>query len=272
MKTNYFFTPFLLLLLLLASCDLFNSLDEVPDWYPSTWTILDNEMDKFDSVFTSFSASFNLDELVFNYTDSLCSHIDYLCSRDIVQMYSPETSNDPIADFESNFRTFLDDWWRLISIEEFEIKEMNSSLNGNTNRLSSRIIPKSTYKYPLNSPDFELGRLQITTNENGYMETIWSNLVPQLPVPDKALIGRVEVKDMLDGYEYRINKWLSIEDVILSKDDIESSELQVLIIRDNEETYIKYLLIWSIKVEDGNIYVDAMTGEILGYQQTTIYG
>lgn len=271
MKSRFFPLVLLFLAFITVGC-IFTPLGEVPDWYPSTWTIADSQIDEFDSVYTSFSENFNLNELVFNYTDSLCSHIDYLCSRDIVQMFSPETSNDPVEDFDRNLKSFLDEWWRLVSIEEFKIKEINSSLHENTGRINSRIIPKSTYKYPLNSPDFELGRLQITTDENGYMETIWSNLVPQLPVPDNPNINLIEVKDIVNGYEYRINKWLSMDDVILSKSDIESSELQVLLLRDNDETYIKYLLIWSLRVQDGNIYVDAMTGEILGYQQTTIYG
>lgn len=269
---KYRYLIFIAIVIFLTSCDLFNVEKTVPEWYPSTWTYSDSDMDEFDSVFADFSAHFNLDEIVFNYTDSLCSHIEHLCSRDIVQLCSNETSENPIADFETNFKLFLEDWWRLISVDEFEIKEMNSSLNVRTNRISSRIIPKSTYKYPLNSPDFELGRLQVELDENGFMEVLWSNLVPQLPVPSNPIIGNLEVKNIAEGFEFRINKWPFMEDVILSKEDIESTELQVLIIRNSEETSIKYLLIWSLRVEDGNIYIDAMTGEILGYQQTTIYG
>lgn len=262
-----------LVFLSILSCDLFDpGSSDIPDWYPSTWTLSDSKMDEFDSVFTDFSTHFNLDEIVFNYTDSLCSHIEHLCSRDIIQLCSHETSSDPLNEFETNFRIFLDNWWRLISIEEFEIKEFRSSLIVTSNRIRARIIPKSTYKYPLNSPDFELGRLQVELDENGYMEVLWSNLVPQLPVPGNPIIDKAEAKDIVDGYEFKINKWPFIEDVTLSKEDIKSSELQVLIIRDAEETNIKYLLIWSLRVEDGDIYVDAMTGEILGYHQTTIYG
>lgn len=260
------------LFLFLISCDLFDPEgNNVPEWYPSTWTYDQSEMEEFNITYSDFLQTFQVNQVLYAHFDTLCSHIFSYCSRDITLLCTEENENDRIAEFEQNFLSFFSDWWRLFSAESLSVDEIAASIHNGT--LSARIYPKSNYLHPLESPEFDLGRIQIGVDNEGYLETLWSSLIPQLPIPDRSSVSLNDAKDILEGYTYTINAWLYQLDVTLTREDLSSSRL-ISYIENNSQNrfgYIKYRLAWKFQVKDGNVYVDAMTGEILAYKQTTIY-
>lgn len=260
------------LLLFLISCNLFNSeSNNVPEWYPSTWTYDQSKMEEFSNTYSDFLQTFHVNQILYEHFDTLCSHIFSYGSRDITLLCTEENETERIAEFEQNFLIFYKDWWRLFSAESLRVDEIDASIHNGA--LSARIYPKSNYLNPLESPEFDLGRIQIGVDNEGYLETLWSSLIPHLPVPDHASVSLNDAKDILEGYSFTIDAFLYQLDVTLSREDLSSSGL-ITYIENNSQNrfgYIKYRLVWSFRVQDGNVYVDALTGEILGYRQTTIY-
>lgn len=275
MKTKHFFLSSFLLLVFLSSCQLFPPTDpqEVPEWYPSTWTFSQSKMNNFNDIYSEFLQSYNVDHVLYAHFDSLCSHIFSYCSRDITLLCTSETESDKIDEFETNFSIFFNDWWQLFSVDSLDIDYITTSVNEISGYLSADIYLKNTYKYPLESRKFDLGRIQIGVDSSGYLETLWSTVIPQLPIPENPIVGLSEAKDILVDYTYTIYAYLYNEVVTLTREDLGTSTLISYIENNsqNRDGYIKYRLARRFEVKDGFVYIDAITGEILGFKQTTIY-
>ena len=269
---------YLIILVLLAyflsSCNLLDpNSNEVPEWYPSTWTFSQSEMDEYNNVYSEFLQSYDIDYVLYAHVDTLCSHLFSYCSRDITLLCTSDTESEKIAEFETNFPVFFEDWWRLFSADSFDIDYITTSISERTGYLSADVYPKNTYKFPFESRKFDLGRLQIGVDSEGYLESLWSTVIPQLPIPEDPVVGLSEAKDILEGYNYTINAWIENIEVTLTREDFKTSEL-ISYIENNSQNnygYIKYRLTWRFEVRDGCVYIDAMTGEILRFKQTTIY-
>jgi len=264
---------FVLLALFLSSCNLLDPNDEVPGWYPSTWTFSQSNMNNFTDVYSDFLQSYNIDHVLYEHFDSLCSHIFSYCSRDITLLCSTETESEKIDEFETSFSIFFDNWWQLFSVDSLDIDYITASVSERTGNLSADVYLENTYKYPLESRKFDLGRIQIGVDNEGYLETLWSTVIPQLPIPENPVVGLSEAKDILVGYTYTIYAWLYNIEVTLTREELGKSDLITYIENNSQNRFgnIKYRLAWKFEVTDGNVYVDAMTGEILRFKQTTIY-
>ncbi len=261
------------LFLFLISCDLFDPEgNNVPEWYPSTWTYSESEMSEFSSRYSVFVNSYNVSDARID-IDTLGAHLFDFFYRNVTQLCTFNTGVEQELEFDTELKSFFNQWWRIFSAEQFEIDSSHISISSRNGDVSGRFYPKNNYNYPLNDPLWDLGQLRAKVDSNGYLFDLWSTLIPQLPIPDEPIIDINEAKYIIDGYTFTLNAWPQIIEHTLSLDDIESSEMVVYIENNSQNRfgYIKYRLVWRFRVQDGYICVDAITGENLEFHQTTIY-
>lgn len=262
---------FIASVILLTSCNLFNIEDTIPRWYPSTRTYSNWEMIEFNSKYNRFINTFDIsDERV--YIDSLCAHMKSFQIDDGIILCDFTNAVDSVEEFKSKILSFYDDWWRLFSSDKFTIDSTRISIF-DSGAISGSFYIKNSYDHLFNDPRWELGSLRATVDNTGRLYYLRSSLVPQLRIPDHPLISETDAIDILEGYEYTIYAWLYNYTVTLSREDLDKSNLTVYVqesTQDDEE-YLEYRLAWRFECQYANVYVDAMTGEIIGHEVTVIF-
>jgi hypothetical protein len=187
--------------------------------------------------------------------------------------FSDSTDDYPI--FIAAVDSFLNEWYRLFSVESFEIDTFEYSENDNGNH-GAGIYINNSYQYPLYKSKRALGQMGIRLNGSGEMSYLGSTLIPQLPVPGDIIISLAEAKNNLNGYQYTVYSWSGAEERIFSLGSIEETALEVFI---NLETDVygkmidaAYYLAWRITSFDGDFFVDSQTGEVIKFIQGWISG
>ncbi len=257
--------------ILFLSCNIGSNddeLNEVPDWYPSHFTLQLFQFQEYDSVANLFSNQFNLD-LEYLSIDSSYGHIYKLYSPDIkICTFSDSTDDYPI--FIAAVDSFLNEWYRMFSIEPFEIDTYEYSETDNGYH-GAGIYIKYSYQYPLYRSKRALGQIGIRLNIFGEIIYLRSTLIPELPVPDNIIISLAEAKNNLNGYQYTVYSWSGAEERIFLLDSIEETALEVFINRKTDAQGIiidaVYYLAWRITSFDGDFFVDSQTGEVIGFIQ-----
>lgn len=263
-----FYVSFLILFL---SCNISNNddeLNEVPDWYPSHLVLQPYQFQEYDSVANLFSNQFNLD-LEYLSIDSSYGHIYKLYPPSEINICTFSDSTDDYSIFIETVDSFLNKWYRLLSIEPFEIDTFEYTENDNGNHRAGIYI-KNSYQYPLYKSKRALGQMGIRLNGSGELTFLGSTLIPQLPVPGNIIISLAEAKNNLNGYQYTVYSWSGAEERIFSLDSIEETALEVFINRKTDAQGIidaVYYLAWRITSFDGDFFVDSQTGEVIRFIQ-----
>jgi hypothetical protein len=228
-------------------------------------------MNVFNSKYNRFVNTYNLsDERV--HLDSISAHMKSFQIDEGIMLCDFATAVDSVEEFKSKIFDFYNDWWRLFSSDKFVIDSTRISIWDN-GTISGAFYVKNSYDHLCKDPRGELGRLIATVDNTGRLYYLYSSLVPQLRIPNHPLISETDAIDILEGYEYTINAWLYSKTITLSREDLDKSDLTVYVqdsVQDNDESLI-YRLAWRFECRDANVYVDAMTGEIIGYEVTAIF-
>lgn len=260
------------LVLFLVSCNLFDpESNEIPKWYPSTWTYSNWEMIEFNSKYNRFINTFDLSDIKVG-IDSLSAHMHYIQIDDNFLLCDFTNTTDSVEEFRSKIFEFYHDWWRLFSYKRFVIDSSRISISDGGS-VGGTFYIKNTYDQLLKDPKRELGSLRASVDNNGRLFYLRSSLVPHLRIPDHPLISETDAIDILEGYEYTINAWLYSNTVTLSREDLDKSELTVYVqetVQDSNEC-LKYWLAWRFECREVDVYVDAMTGEIIGHEVTVLF-
>lgn len=240
----------------------------VPDWYSMYLVPDEARLAEFDSVWVIFTVEngLNVDHIE---VDSLLGHLyklyDY--SKQF-QLCVFDNSVDSLVVFKESTIEFLDEWYRLVSIEPIFISSIDyGEFNG---FFGAEVYSESFYSYPIYGGNRALGSVGIRVNSLGNMNYLRSTLLPQLRVPEKAIITKNEAKSNLNGYSYTVFSWSGSEDRVLSINDIEKSALEVYLRRIAENGKVlrlEYHLAWRFTTFDGDFLVDSQTGEIIGFHQ-----
>jgi len=268
------------LLLFVVSCDLFDpenndppinmsiDNDSIPDWYPSQLTYSSERSEEYSSILDSFKTTYDISSFGLT-SNSLLSNIQQLHSNPF-SVCEFSASEDTLITYRKAMDDFVLNWWRLLCMEPFEIDSVKAFLNG-------RFYPKSHYELPVYNPIPYLGSVRFYVNTDGELSYLTSSLVPQLPVPKNPMLDLDSTTAILEDYTFTINRWPHMVEYSLNPNDITSTGLEIYIPKtyNNEsETYteVTFRLVWRISIHDGDLLVDALSGEILGFIQTVIYG
>lgn len=272
----------ILVFLVIFSCDLFDpenneppvnmsfDNDSIPDWYPSKLIYSHDRGVEFNALIDTFKASYGIASITGLTFNPLLSNIEQLHSCPI-HLCDFSGSEDTLETYRNTVSEFASDWWRLLCLEEFEIDSLRASLD------YGRFYPKSHYETPVYHQISYLGYVNFHINTDGKMDYLSSSLIPQLPVPRNPLVDIDSAIIILEDYTFTINRWPNVVEYSLDANDTTSTQLEVYIPRtyDNdsqENTEVTYRLVWRISIFDGDLFVDAITGEILGFIQTVKYG
>jgi len=252
------------------SCELFeiNENLEVPDWYPSQLVLSGNHWAEYDTIATDFAKMFDIDKNDF-VIDSLTSHIYRIYSLNI-PVCTFTDSTDDFIEFKQKVTQFIQTWYRLFSIEYFEIDTMlymdkDSGYHGAT------IYIQSNYSMPIYDGARSLGLIGVMMWGTGNIFQLESTLLPKLRVPKESIITLKEAKEILDGYKYSVYSWSGKSEREFSVTGIEEAALEVYIDKNCDDygkiISVDYRLVWRITVFDGDFFVDSQTGEIVGFIQ-----
>lgn len=252
------------------SCELFdiNENLEVPDWYPSQFVFSENRFSEYYTVAADFSEIYEIDENDF-VIDSFTTHIYRIYSLD-VPVCTFTDSTDDFIEFKQKVTEFLQTWYRLFSIEYFEVDTMRY-MDKDGGYHGATIYIRSNYSIPIYDGSRSLGEIGVWMWGSGNIFQLSSTLLPQLSVPKENIITLKEAKEILDGYKYSVYSWGGESEREFSVTGIEETALEVYIDKnyDNENNLISvdYRLVWRVTVFDGDFFVDSQTGEIVGFIQ-----
>lgn len=289
MKTKHFFACAFLLLVLFSSCQLFPPEEPqeeeiilalptnlmidnsgIPDWYPSTYVKLAEKDLIYDSVFQAFKLEYNIDSTARYDLDNLglCSHL-YTCDFWTGVHIADSTASDRYLENDKKFvEIFIKKWWRLLSLEGFEINTIDSSTwrYGAYNRYTIHV--ENQYDYPIWNHNSRLGLIKIQIDSNLVLRKLSSSLAPHMPIPQNPMVNADSARQMIVGYPWHYYGFSGQRvDCVVNSSEISSVELNVYIER-NSSAYI-YRLIWCVSTSGlpVDFIIDAMTGEFLGYYQ-----
>lgn len=256
---------------LINSCDkVINGIEihEVPDWYPMYLVADEDLLTGFDSVWTIFMEENEIDPYKIE-VDSVLGHLSrFIDYGKQFQLCVFDDTVDSLVVFNESIVEFLNIWYRLVSIEPIHISSMDyDEFNG---FFGAEVYSESFYSYPLYGGIKSLGSVGIRINSMGRMNYLRSTLIPQLQIPEEAIITKNQAKSNLSGYNYTIYSWGGFEDRILSINDIEESALEVYIRRIAENGNVirlDYHLVWRFTAFDGDFFVDSQTSEVVDFIQ-----
>ena len=260
----------IILITMFFSCELFeiNENLEVPDWYPSQYVSSENSLSEYYSVAADFSELYEIDENDF-VIDSFTTHIYRIYNLD-VHVCTFTDSIDDFIEFNQKVTEFLQTWYRLFSIEYFEVDTMHY-MEKDGGYHGASIYIKSNYSIPIYDGSRSLGLIGVMMWGTGNIFQLESTLLPQLRIPKESIITLKEAKEILDGYEYSVYSWSGESERIFSVTGIEESALEVYIDKNCDDygkiISVDYRLVWRITVFDGDFFVDSQTGEIVGFIQ-----
>jgi hypothetical protein len=261
------------IIIVFASCNLFAQINTTPKWYPSTRIYSNWEMTKYNSKFNRFINTYHLSNIKVG-IDSICAHMKYIQIDDNFQICDFTNTPDSVEEFRSKILYFYHDWWRLFSNERFTIDSSRIFIDDG-GCLQGRFFIKNPYDPSLNILKRELGYLSASVDKNGQLFYMRSSLVPHLRVPEQPLVSENEAVDIIEGYEFTIDAPLFNynKTVTLTRENLSKPELSIYVerTRQNNIGCLKYRLVWRFKCREALIYVDAMTGEIIGHKITMIF-
>ncbi|MBL7177692.1 MAG: hypothetical protein ISS66_17865 [Desulfobacteraceae bacterium] len=263
-------TILIICLIIFNSCELFDTDEnlEIPDWYPSQLVVSENRFLEYDTIATYFADTFDLNKNNF-VIDSLTAHVYKIYSPNI-KICTFSDSTDHFFEFKQEVTHFFDTWYRMVSMEYFEIDTMDYTESDNGYH-GADIYIKSNYILPLYDGARLLGSIGVWMNGSGIITKIRSTLLPQLRIPEENIITLKEAKNILEGYKYSVYSWSGKSEREFSITGIESTGLEVYIYKNYENngsvSSINYRLVWRITSFDGDFFVDSQTGEIVGFIQ-----
>jgi Zn-dependent metalloprotease len=170
-------------------------------------------------------------------------------------------------------------------IKEFVINNSNESgiqspdvltfLNWNTNNGSNGVFGWNCRTSNQKIDTIEvLNAYVIFHINNGEVIRCRGNWFPEIFIPRKFNISQEKAKNDLIGKEVSHYTFAGVEYfVTISKTDIENSNVDLIIIPEEDEEKIELHLCWQINIPGPvyyNIYVDVMTGSIIGQNPTII--
>ncbi|HCL00064.1 MAG TPA: hypothetical protein DHW42_08185 [Candidatus Marinimicrobia bacterium] len=260
----------IIILLTFISCELFdiNESPEIPDWYPSQLVLSENRLAEFDTIATDFAEMFELDKNDF-VIDTLTSHIYRIYVLNI-PVCTFTDSTDDFIEFNQKVTQFLQTWYRLFSIEYFEIDTMHYT-GIEEGHHGAEIYIKSDYSIQMYDGSRSLGFIAVWMDGSGIITQLRSTLLPQLRVPIENIITLNEAKEILDGYKYSVYSWTGESEREFTVTGMEETAHEVYIDKnygnDGNLTSVDYRLVWRITIFDGDFFVDSQTGEIIGFIQ-----
>jgi hypothetical protein len=268
------FPIILILFVLMISSNLFGvNSNKVPKWYPATWTYSSWEMMEFNATYNRFLNTYHLSDIKVGF-DTLSAHMKYMQIDDNFLLCDFTNAADSVEEFRSKILDFYHDWWRLFYHKRFVIDSSRISRNDGGS-VGGRFYVKNIYGQLLNHPRRQIISLKAGVDKNGRLFYLRSSLVPQLRIPDHPLISETEAMDIIEGYEFTIDAPLFYysKTVTLTRESLSEPELSIYVQRTTQDKVecLKYRLAWRFKCQDANVYVDAMTGEIIGHKITIIF-
>lgn len=261
-------------IVIIISCNLFGlNINKVPKWYPSTRTFSNWEMTNYKSKFNRFINTYHLSDIKVG-VDSVSAHMKYIQIDDNFLFCDFTNTTDSIKEFRSKILDFYHDWWRLFSNKRFVIDSSRISINDGGS-VGGTFYIKNPYNPSLNILKRELGYLRASVDKNGRLFYLRSSLVPQLRIPDNPLISESEAFNIIEGYEFTINVPIHFynKTVTLTHENLSGPELSIYVQRTTHDNVkcLKYKLVWRFKCREALVYVDAMTGEIIGHKITILF-
>ena len=265
---------YLVIIIYLFSYNLFGKENkEIPKWYPSTRTYSSREMNLYKSKFDRFLKFYHLDDIKVG-VDSVCAHMKYIQIDDNFRICDFTKTSDRMEEFESVILKYYKYWWRIFYHKRFVIDSSRITINDDGSVVGAFYI-KHPYNPSLNIPERKLGYLAASVDKNGRLFYLRSSLVPYLRVPDQPLVSENEAIDIIEGYEFTIDAPLFFyhKTITLTGEILNKPELSIYFERTSQDNIgcIKYRLVWRFKCREALIYVDAMTGEIIGHEVTIIF-
>lgn len=254
------FIIFLLPLFLMIQCEKIN----IPNGYPTTYRILSNSA--INEKRTSYTGSNQYIKTSLNHFGFCDMDGDFL-SRPTPPYNGDITESQAISavyDFVS--KNASETGVNNPQLLDFHSKSKELSFDGSVLwHLKSVNQKVDTIEVKYTEIQFHL--------ENGKVSLCYGNWYPQIFIPDRfnlseakamsTLIGKEVLHSSISGQEYKS---------VISKKNLENSSVNLMILPKNYDDRIELHVCWQINVHDVFyiLYVDVMTGDIVGQEPTMI--
>lgn len=189
-----------------------------------------------------------------------------------IDLFPERSDTIPLNLVQSRLYDVIDEWHELFNVSSYELENKTGEES-----IPGRYVfqPRKIYPYGPNV-SLSLGdnELLIHITHTGVIALFIDKCAPSLDIPTLCNFDSNKAKSKLEGKKLIYYDWGGRDSLILSHDTMKRSEFAAVLVSrwsgGSGRIALEYRRAWKIVTPIFYVYVDALTGEDLNYQEQTV--